>query len=142
MITTQRCAAEHGHTAWHGAIVGKAAIAVQFDPVRKTALNVIERERPLSVPRNLHPLPCRQVVVNLSARFAKLCLKFFHCRTEIDVVLCGMALQILQPPFQFKNRLFKIERLPFHESVKTVRRLKSYKVQKLPSRAFLFVSTL
>ena len=86
--------------------------------------NVIKRERPLSVPRNLHPLPRRQVVVNLSARFAKLCLKFFHCRSEIDIVLRGMALQILQPPFQFKDRLLKIKRLPFHESVKAVKRLK------------------
>ncbi len=61
--------AEHGYTARHGTIVGKAAIAVQFDPVRKTALNVIQRERPLSMPRDLHPLPCRQIVVNMTATF-------------------------------------------------------------------------
>jgi hypothetical protein len=107
-------ASEHCHTAWHRAIVGKAAIAVQLDPVRKTALNVIERERPLSVPGDLDPLPSCQIVVNVTARFPKLCLKFVHRRAEIDVMLCGMTLQILQPPFQFKDRLFKIERLPFH----------------------------
>ena len=84
-------AAEHRHSAWHCAIVGKAAVAVQFNPVRKTALNVIERERPLSVPRDLDPLPGRQIAVNMTAHFPKLCLKFFHRRTEIDVVLCGMT---------------------------------------------------
>jgi hypothetical protein len=85
-------AAEHCHSAWHCAIVGKAAVAVQFDPVNKTALNVIERERPLSVPGDLDPLPSRQIAVNVTARFPKLDLKFFHRRAEIDVVLCGMTL--------------------------------------------------
>ena len=85
-------AAEHCHSAWHCAIVGKAAVAVQFDPVRKTALNVIERERPLSVPGDLDPLPSCQIAVNMTARFPKLYPKFFHRRAEIDVVLCGMTL--------------------------------------------------
>src|SRR4029450_353855 len=71
-------AAEHRHSARHCAIVGKTAVAVQFNPVRKTALNVIERERPLSVPGDLDSLPGRQIVVNTTARFLKLCLKFFH----------------------------------------------------------------
>jgi hypothetical protein len=64
---------------------------VQFDPVRKTALNVIERERPLSVPGDLDPLPSCQIAVNMTARFPKFYLKFFHRRAEIDVVLCGMT---------------------------------------------------
>ena len=85
-------AAEHCHTAWHCAIVGEAAVAVQFDPVRKTAFNVIKSERPLIVPGDLDPLPGRQIVVNVTARFPKFCLKLFHRRTEIDVVLCGMTL--------------------------------------------------
>src|SRR6476646_9402038 len=84
--------AEHRHSAWHRTIVGKIAVAVQFNPVRKTALNVIERERSLSVPRDFDPLPCRQIAVNMTAHFPELCLKFFHRRTEVDVVLCGMTL--------------------------------------------------
>src|SRR5215467_1904565 len=75
-------AAKHGHTAWHGAIVGIAAIAVQFDPVCKTALDVIESERSLSMPRALHALPSRQVVINLAARFPKFCLNFLHRRAK------------------------------------------------------------
>src|SRR6476619_229588 len=62
-------AAEHRHSAWHCAIVGKAAVAVQLNPVRKTALNVIEREWPLSVPRDLDPLPGRQIAVNITTHF-------------------------------------------------------------------------
>jgi len=77
-------------------------------------LDVIERERPLIMPSDLDSLPSRQTVVNVSARFPKLYLKFFHRRTEIDIVFRRMTLQILQPPFQFKYRFFKIERLPFH----------------------------
>src|SRR4029077_8677509 len=85
-------AAEHSHSARHCTIGGKPAVAVQLNPVRKTALNVIERERPLSVPRDLDPLPGRQIVVNVTTRFPKLYLKFFDRRAEIDVVLCGMTL--------------------------------------------------
>src|SRR5215208_2726980 len=85
-------AAEHCHPARHCAIVSKAAVAVQFHPVRKTTLNVIERERPLSVPGDLDPLPGRQIAVNMMARFPKLYLKFLYRRAEIDVVLCGMSL--------------------------------------------------
>jgi hypothetical protein len=85
-------AAEHRHPAWHCPIIGKAAVAVQFNPVRKAALNVIEREWPLIVPGDLDPLPGRQIVVNMTARFPKPCLKFFYRRAEIDVVICGMTL--------------------------------------------------
>lgn len=84
-------AAEHRHSTWHCAIVGKAAITVQLNPVRETALNVIEREWSLSVSRDLDPLPGRQIAVNMTAHFPELRLKFFHRRAEIDVVLCGMA---------------------------------------------------
>src|SRR5262245_25420263 len=90
---------KHSHSAWHCAIIGKAAVAVQFNPVRKTALNVIEREGPLIMSGDLDPLPGRQIIVNMTACFAKLYLQFFYRRAEVDVVLRGMTLQILQPPF-------------------------------------------
>src|SRR4029079_14701439 len=67
-------AIKHCHPAWHGAIVGKAAVAVQFHPVRKTTVNVIERERSLIVPGNLDPLPGRQIVINVTPRFPNLYL--------------------------------------------------------------------
>src|SRR5204863_2085199 len=71
-------AAEHRHSAWHCAIIAKAAVAVQFNPVRKATLDVIERERSLSVPRDLDPLPGRQIAVNMTVHFPEFCLKFFH----------------------------------------------------------------
>jgi hypothetical protein len=49
------------------------------------------------------------------ARFAKLYFQFFHRGAEIDVVLGRMTPQILQTPFQLKDRFFEIKRLPFHE---------------------------
>src|SRR5262249_48934456 len=108
-------AAKHGHTAWHGAIVGKAAIAVQFDPVRKAALDVIESERSLSMPRDFHALQGLQIVITWAAISPNFSLTPLPRRAKVHVVLGGMTLQILQPPFQFKDRLFKIERLPVHE---------------------------
>ena len=70
--------AQHGHTAWHGSIVSKSAITMQFDPVSEAAFDVIQGKGPLSVTRHLNPLPCCQIIVNMAARFAKFRLKFFH----------------------------------------------------------------
>src|SRR5512132_857739 len=80
-------AAEHCHSAWHCAIVGKAAVPVQFDPVRKTALNVIERERPLIVPSDLTTLPGSKIKIYMTARITKIYHKLTNPRVEIDVVL-------------------------------------------------------
>ena len=106
--------AKRGQTTRHRSIVRKPAIAMQLSPICKTPFDVIQSERPLHMPRNLDALPGRQVAINLAARFAKLRLQFFDGRIQIDIVLVGVILLILQPPFQLKDRSFKIERLPFH----------------------------
>src|SRR6266478_8845721 len=106
--------AECGQTTRHGSIIRKSAIAMQLHPICKTAFNVIQSERPLHMPCDLDALPCRQVAINLAARFAKLCFQLFDGRIKIDIVLVGVILQVLQSPFQFKDRFFKIKRLPFH----------------------------
>src|SRR5438552_9978923 len=85
-------AAKRGQTTRHGSIIRKAAIAMQLDPICKTPFDVIQSERPLYMPRNLDTLPGRQVVINLAARFAKLCLQFFDGRIKIDIVLVGVVL--------------------------------------------------
>src|SRR5262249_62272598 len=69
--------AKHRHSAWHCAIVGKAAVAVQFDPVRKTALNVIKSERPLIVAGGFGPPPGRQNVVKVLSGFSRFFLSLF-----------------------------------------------------------------
>jgi hypothetical protein len=81
---------------------------MQFEPIRKTPFYVIESERPLRMSRDLDALPGRKIAINSTARFSKLCLQFFYRRIEIDVVLVGVILQILQPPFQVEDRSFKI----------------------------------
>jgi hypothetical protein len=103
--------AEHGKTARHGLVIGKTAITVQFGPILKTPFDVIEREWPLHMPGDLDTLPGTQVAVNLAAGLAELCLNCTDRRVKIDIVLVGMSLQILQTPFQFKDRFFEIERL-------------------------------
>ena len=64
--------------------------------------------------RDLHALPGGQVVVNLAPGLVDLRFDGLDFRIEIDVVLVGMILQILQPALQFEDRLFEIERLQFH----------------------------
>ena len=107
--------AKHRQTTRHRCVIGKTPVAMQFNPVRETPFDVIQSKRPLSMARNLDSLPCGQVVVDLLSCFAKLCLQCFYCRIKIDIVLIRVILQILQSPFQFEDRSFKIQRLPFHE---------------------------
>ena len=61
---------EQGEPARHRFVVGEVTIAVQLDPTGETSFDVIERKRPLHVPRDLHPLPRAQVAVNLTPSLA------------------------------------------------------------------------
>jgi hypothetical protein len=108
-------AAEHGQTTRHCFVIGKPAVAMQFNPIGKTPVDVIQSEGPLRMSRDLDALPGRKIAINPAARLAKLCLQLFYRRVKIDIVFVGMIVQILQAPFQFKDRSFKIQRLPFHE---------------------------
>ena len=87
---------------------------MQFDPFGETARDVIERERPLRVPRNLHTLPGRQVLVDLATRFADLGFHRLDFGIEIEIVLVGMILQILKTTLQLEDWLFEIKRLGIH----------------------------
>jgi hypothetical protein len=107
---------ERGQTARHRLVIGEMAVAMQLDPARETALNVIEREGPLHVPRDLHALPCGQAVVNLPPRFANLVLDRFDLGIKIDIVFVGMLFEVLQLTLQLKDRLFKIERVRVHRA--------------------------
>jgi hypothetical protein len=107
--------AEHGQPARHCFVIRKPPVAMQFDPIRETPVDVIQSERPLNMSRDLDTLPGCKIAVNPAPCFAKLCLQFFYRWIKIDVVLVGVILQILQSPFQVEDRSFKIQRLPFHE---------------------------
>src|SRR5256885_17006186 len=63
---------EFGEPARHRFVVAENAVAVELDPVRETACDVIERERPLNVASELDALPGREGSVNLPASFADL----------------------------------------------------------------------
>src|SRR4029077_14807943 len=90
------------------------AVAVQLDPIGKTALEVIQREWPLGMSSDLHSLPRTQVSVNVPFRLSDFPLHRFERRIKIDVVLVGMRLEIGQTPLQFDNRFFEIEWLNVH----------------------------
>ena len=87
---------------------------MQLDPIGEAALDIIERERPLRVPRDLYALPGREVVVNLASRGVDLCLNGPDFRIEVEFVLVGMVLQILQTPLQFEDWFLEIEWMRFH----------------------------
>src|SRR5882724_378296 len=84
--------AEHGETAWHGFVIGKTTIAVQFNPICKTPFDIIESKRPLHVSCDLDALPGSQVTVDLAPRFAKLALNGLNRRIKIDVMLVRVIL--------------------------------------------------
>ncbi len=108
--------ADFRQAAGHRFIVSENAVTVQLDPFGKAARNVIERKRPLHMPGDLHPLPGVEILVNLPARVADLRLHRFDFALEIDLVVFGMVLQILQPALQFEDRFFEIERLRTHSN--------------------------
>src|SRR3981081_1396404 len=102
---------KHRKSARHRFVVGEMSVAVQLSPTSETTLDIIERKRPLHMPRDLNALPRAQVAVNLAPGVAQFGFDSFHFRIKIDIMLARMRLQLLQAPFQFEDRLFKIERL-------------------------------
>ena len=70
---------EHGQAARHGFIISETTIAMQFNPICKTAFDVIQSEWPLRMPRDLDALPGSEVAINLASRLAKLCRNCFDC---------------------------------------------------------------
>jgi hypothetical protein len=77
--------AEHRKTARHGFVIGEATIPMQFNPICKTSVDVIEGERPLHMPRDLDPLPGGQVTVYLAASFLQLFLQRLNRGIKIDI---------------------------------------------------------
>ena len=84
---------------------------MQLVPICKTALDVIEGEGPLSVPRDLHPLPGAEVAVNFAARGFDLRLHCLDFGVKIERVFVGMIADFLQTALQLHNRFLEVERL-------------------------------
>src|SRR3954447_7908480 len=101
---------------------------MQLHPIGETTLDVIESERTLYVPCNLHPLPRGQIFVNFPASRVNLGLHRFHFGIDVDFVSVGMLADLLEPALEFQDRLFEIERLKSHgvRDVKSLRGFPSY----------------
>ncbi len=69
-------------------------LSSELDPFRETTADVIEREGPLHMARDLDPLPGGEVVVNLLAGVANLHLHRLHFGVEIEVVFVRMGLEL------------------------------------------------
>jgi len=121
-MTTQRCVPSVARPQGM-ARRRKAAISMQLNPICKAPFDVVHRERPLRMPRDLHALPGGEIAINLPPRFAKFllnCLKRpnqgrHHARRS-DSLNPGGAV-----PAQ--RSVFQIERLPSME-VKKLQPLK------------------
>ena len=74
--------AKPGQSTRHRLVVCIMAIPMQFNPIAEAAFDVIQSERALHVPRDLHPLPGRQVIVNFATRSFNLGLHRFHFGVE------------------------------------------------------------
>ena len=58
-------AVEAGHAANDRGIIAEAAVAMDFAEIGEYALNVVERLRPLRMPRQFGLLPCSRRCVHL-----------------------------------------------------------------------------
>src|SRR5205823_8559432 len=84
--------AKSGQAARHGSIVGKAAISVQLNPIRKAPFDVVHVEGPLRVPRDLHPLLRSEIAINFPSCFTKFSLKGLNSGIKVDIVRVGVIL--------------------------------------------------
>ncbi|OQA28797.1 MAG: hypothetical protein BWY59_00669 [Verrucomicrobia bacterium ADurb.Bin345] len=102
-----RLAAHAGEAADDRAVVGKAAVAVQFHEVRRDGADVIERIGAERMPRHLHALPGGQVLVDIPSRFIDLLLHPVHLERDVNVLRLAEVLQLLEFLLQFDDRLLK-----------------------------------
>ena len=107
---------EFRQAARHRLVIAENAVAVQFDPIGEAACDVIQRKRTLDVARELDPLPGGEVLVNLAPGLADFVFHRLDFRIEIEPVLVGMILQVLEPALQLEDRLFEIQWLGIHFS--------------------------
>src|SRR5205809_7381202 len=84
--------AKCGQAARHGSIVGKAAISMQLNPIRKTPVDVVQGEGPLRMPRDLHPLPRSELAIDFPSCFTKFSLKGLNSGIKVDIVRVGVIL--------------------------------------------------
>src|SRR5690606_18008123 len=75
-------------------VIAVVAVAVQLDEVGERAIDVVERERPLRVTRELHALHRRQVAVRFLAQTTRLLLQQPHFVRHVETMLRGDFLEL------------------------------------------------
>src|SRR5436305_15348551 len=76
-----------GKSRRHCFVVGEQTVATKFGPAGETTLDVIQRERPLDVTRDLNALPGAKISVNLATGIAQLGFDRPDLGIEVDIVL-------------------------------------------------------
>ena len=76
------------HAAENGSIIGVAAIAVNFAPIGKNALDVVERIRPLRVPGQFGFFPGAEMGGHLFAQELNAFLKL------LNLAVCALVLSV------------------------------------------------
>src|SRR5271165_5623395 len=106
-----------GEPARHSLVVSKKPIAVQLEEIRKSRVQVIKRERPRSMPRNLHFLPGRKPIVNFAFGLFNLLLHRSHFALEIKRMQLRMLPQLVQLFLEFDDWLLKFQRVNLHLTI-------------------------
>ena len=76
------------HAAENGSIIGVTAITMNFAPLRENALDVVERIRPLRVPRQFGFFPGAEMCGHLFAQELNAFLKL------LNLAVCALVLSV------------------------------------------------
>ena len=98
---------ETGHAAQNCGIVGVAAIAVNLAPIRKNALDVIERIRALRMPRQFGLIPGAEMRGHLLAQALDTLLKLLNL-AACALVLALERLKFIELPLDFFQLLLRL----------------------------------
>ena len=95
-------------------VVGKAAVAVQFDEIGRDALQVIEHVGPFRMPGELDALPRGEVGEDLFLGRLEFFLNGVNLRREIDLLFGGLFLQGFERLLEFGDGFLEFQRVDFH----------------------------
>ena len=98
-----------------GQIVAVHAIAVQFLPIAENHGDIVERVGTLRMARQFRDLPGRQVGENAGGQRPALRLQALDLLGDVDAGVGADELQLLDLGLEFRDRLFKFQKIHRHE---------------------------
>ena len=107
--------AKHGKASHDCVVIMKEPVTVQLGKAAESFVNVIERVRPLRMPRELHALPSGEVRVNLAFLCLQLFLKLANLIMHVHIHLAVLRVlaEILQLAVEVNERFLEIQQM-FH----------------------------